>query len=250
MNKAGLGTSGSATAWYVIPGDSYLVRWFNTLHWPYTMWNLSYVAIGAALADEVRWDVLGWTCLAFFLGMGVAAHALDLLKGDPLALKLPRGQLKVAAALGLIWAVTIGLLNIVWGNVPPVTILAVLVGSTIVVFYNLEVPGFHGDLQFALFWGVFPVVVGFLAMGGGEGLWPPLVVAIWAGTTAMAQRTLSTIARFLRRQVIEAQVHLEIAPGSWERQKKAWLLTPLDRSLMYTSFAMPALAGGLLICRL
>ncbi|KKL22431.1 hypothetical protein LCGC14_2435480, partial [marine sediment metagenome] len=126
MNKAGLGTSGSATAWYVIPGDSYLVRWFNTLHWPYTMWNLSYVAIGAALADEVRWDVLGWTCLAFFLGMGVAAHALDLLKGDPLALRLPRAHLVVVAVVSLALAALVGVMNIVWGNVPAEMALGIL----------------------------------------------------------------------------------------------------------------------------
>ena len=54
------------------------------LHPPYTAWHLSYVALGAAAAPELHpvrlWAALG----AFFLAVGVAAHALDELKGHPL----------------------------------------------------------------------------------------------------------------------------------------------------------------------
>src|SRR4029078_5999844 len=39
------------------------------LHPPYTLWHLSYVCIGAALAPEFRWGILGLALLAFFLGM-------------------------------------------------------------------------------------------------------------------------------------------------------------------------------------
>jgi len=38
---------GQATAWYIIPSGRLLPRWFNTLHWPYTLWHLSYPAMGA-----------------------------------------------------------------------------------------------------------------------------------------------------------------------------------------------------------
>ena len=62
----------TTAAWYVVPSKRPWARWFNTLHWPYTLWHLSYVAIGAALADQVNWALLGWTMVAFFLGMGVA----------------------------------------------------------------------------------------------------------------------------------------------------------------------------------
>ena len=47
------------------------------LHPPYTLWHLSYVAIGAALAPAMKWGLLGWTLLAFLLAMGIGAHAHD-----------------------------------------------------------------------------------------------------------------------------------------------------------------------------
>ena len=58
------------------------------LHPPYTLWHLSYVAIGAALAPHFKADVLGFGLLAFFLGMGIAAHALDELNGRPLQTRI------------------------------------------------------------------------------------------------------------------------------------------------------------------
>src|SRR2546423_6063514 len=49
------------------------------LHPPYTAWNLSYVAIGAAAAPQVHLDRLGAALGAFFLAVGVSAHAPDQL---------------------------------------------------------------------------------------------------------------------------------------------------------------------------
>ena len=70
------------------------------LHPPYTLWHLSYVAIGAALAPHFRAGILGLALLAFFLGMGVAAHALDELHGRPLATRIGhRTLLALAGAL-------------------------------------------------------------------------------------------------------------------------------------------------------
>jgi len=54
------------------------------LHPPYTLWHLSYAALGAGLAPVLDWWRLGLTLLVFFAGTGVAAHALDELKGRPL----------------------------------------------------------------------------------------------------------------------------------------------------------------------
>jgi hypothetical protein len=51
------------------------------LHPPYTLWHLSYVAIGAALAPHVEVERLVATLVAFFLAVGIGAHALDELNG-------------------------------------------------------------------------------------------------------------------------------------------------------------------------
>src|SRR2546427_8741009 len=63
------------------------------LHAPYTLWHLSYVAIGAALAPRVDWPILGLAVLAFALALGIGAHALDELHGRPLRTEIPDGVL-------------------------------------------------------------------------------------------------------------------------------------------------------------
>src|ERR687887_1548125 len=78
------------------------------LHPPYTAWHLSYVALGAAAAPEVHADRL-WAALgAFFLAVGVAAHALDELNGHPLRTRLSDPALIGLAAVGLAGGIGIG----------------------------------------------------------------------------------------------------------------------------------------------
>ena len=56
----------------------------TVLHPPYTLWNISNVAIGAAIAPHVYAGRLLAAIAAFFLGVGVGAHAMDELQGRPL----------------------------------------------------------------------------------------------------------------------------------------------------------------------
>src|SRR5260370_42649183 len=51
------------------------------LHPPYTAWHLSYVALAAASAPVVHGGRLLAALGAFFLAVGVSAHALDDLPG-------------------------------------------------------------------------------------------------------------------------------------------------------------------------
>jgi hypothetical protein len=50
--------------------------WWTLLHPPYTAWHLSYVVIGACLAPQVDVGLLLLTLAAFFLAVGISAHAL------------------------------------------------------------------------------------------------------------------------------------------------------------------------------
>ena len=85
------------------------------LHPPYTLWHLSYVVIGAALAPDWRPLRLGVGLAAFFLGLGVGAHALDELRGRPLGTRIPDRVLWGLAAVSLAGAVAIGIAAaVVW----------------------------------------------------------------------------------------------------------------------------------------
>src|SRR6202035_4651076 len=71
------------------------------LHPPYTAWHLSYVAIGSAMAPQLHAARLLAALAAFFLAVGVAAHALDELRGRPLRTRLPDRVLIGLAVCGL-----------------------------------------------------------------------------------------------------------------------------------------------------
>src|SRR5436190_8700495 len=83
------------------------------LHLPYTGWHLSYVAIGAAAAPVFDGGRLGATVLAFFLAVGLSAHALDELSGRPLGTRISQRVLVGLAVGGLVGAVVIGLIGAV-----------------------------------------------------------------------------------------------------------------------------------------
>src|SRR6266850_1294940 len=86
--------------------------WVTLLHPPYTAWHLSYVALGAAAAAVVHADRLLAALAAFFLAVGVAAHALDELNGRPLKTRLSDRSLIVLAAISLAGAIGIGIAGV------------------------------------------------------------------------------------------------------------------------------------------
>ena len=67
----------TAPAFYALRGGR-AADWWTLLHPPYTVWHLSYVVLGAAVAPVVDLTALGFSLLAFFLAVGLAAHALDV----------------------------------------------------------------------------------------------------------------------------------------------------------------------------
>jgi hypothetical protein len=169
------------------------------LHPPYTAWHLSYVAIGAALAPRWRPGILGLALAAFFLGMGVAAHALDELNGRPLRTRIGSGTLVVLAVVSLAGAAAIGIGTAIHTSLWLLAFVAA--GAFIAVAYNLELFGgrLHGDLWFALAWGALPLLATYFA--AAETIRVEAVVA--AGAAALlshAQRVLSTPVRRMRRQ--------------------------------------------------
>ena len=83
------------------------------LHPPYTAWHLSYVAFGAVAAPELHGNRLAAALLAFFLAVGICAHAFDELNGRPLRTQLSDGVLFVMGGVALAGAVAIGIVGAV-----------------------------------------------------------------------------------------------------------------------------------------
>src|SRR5215208_3308592 len=81
--------------------------WWTLLHPPYTAWHLSYVVLGAAVAPEVSITRLLATLTAFFLAVGIAAHALDELHDRPLHTTIPDGVLVAISAVALGGAIAV-----------------------------------------------------------------------------------------------------------------------------------------------
>src|SRR5207302_10975945 len=95
------------------------------LHPPYTVWHLSFVAIGAGLAPHVDVERLLVALAAFFLAVGIGAHALDELNGRPLGTRISARTLIGLSAGSIGAAVAIG----VYASIAYTFWLAPLVGA-------------------------------------------------------------------------------------------------------------------------
>jgi hypothetical protein len=219
------------------------------LHPPYTAWHLSYVLIGAGLAPTVSVARLVATVLAFFLAVGVAAHALDELRGRPLQTELPAGVLWAAALIGLVGAVGLGIAGLF--VVGPWLLPFIALGVFFVFAYNLELlrGKVHGDFWFALSWGAFPVVTAYFAQTGRISV-AALAAAAAGYALSYAQRMLSTPARLLRRRSKSVTGELTLADGSQVSLDRPTLLRPLERALAASSWGIVLLSLGLLLSRL
>jgi hypothetical protein len=218
------------------------------LHPPYTAWHLSYVLIGAGLAPNVSAVKLIATLLAFFLAVGISAHALDELKGRPLGTELPSRVLTAAAAIGLLGAIGLGVAGIPQVGLGLVPFIAV--GVVFVFAYNLELLGgrLHGDFWFALSWGAFPVLTAYFAQTGRLSIG---AVAAAAGAYALSfgQRSLSTPARLLRRRSRSVTGTLSLNDGTEVRLDEVALLRPLEQALRAFSWGVLALGVALVASR-
>jgi hypothetical protein len=199
------------------------------LHPPYTLWHLSYVAVGAALAPHFHLDRLLWALLSFFLAMGVAAHALDELKGRPLRTRIPSAVLVTLAAVSLLAACAIGIgAARAWGWW---LLVFVALGAAAVPLYNLEL-ALHTDWGFALTWGAFPALTGYFVEAQTLRV-EAIAAAGYAFALSLAQRALSTPVRQARR-----------ARGTTAG------VEALERALRLLTWASVVLAVGLVAARL
>jgi hypothetical protein len=223
--------------------------WWTLLHPPYTVWHLSYVVLGAALAGRPSVRNLVVSVVAFFFALGLAAHALDELNGRPLRTGISDRALVATAGIGLLVAVGLGAAGA--QQVSVALIPFIVVGGFLVVAYNLELFGgsFHSDVWFALGWGAFPVITGCVAQDGGLTLAAGLA-AVAGFALSAAQRALSTPARLVRRRGSSIAGTLVTIDGEPQPIDRAFLLAPLEQALRALSVAVPAIAAGVAVARL
>jgi hypothetical protein len=207
------------------------------------------VALGAAAAPVIHANRLGAALAAFFLAVGIAAHALDELHGRPLQTRLSRTTLIALAVVSLTAAVGIG----VAGTITISAWLAPLVaaGAFLVVAYNLELFGgrVHDDVWFALAWGGFPAFTGYFVNALAvrpEGV----LVAVACTLLSVAQRRLSTPVRELRRRTTEVEGTQRLSNGETREIDAETIAAPLEGALRALWLALVVLAIGAVAARL
>jgi hypothetical protein len=236
-------------AFYAAAPGSRWRDWWTVLHPPYTAWHLGYVVIGASLVPHPQLANLLATLAAFFLGVGVAAHALDELHGRPLRTAISARTLVATATISLSGAAALGAVGI--ARIGWVLLPFLAVGVVLVVGYNLELLGtvLHNDAVFSLAWGSFPVLVGYVAQT--RTIRPAaLLAAAAAFGLSSAQRSLSTRARQIRRSAVAVEGSVTMSDGSVRAIDESFLLAPMERALQALSWAAVALAAALAVDRM
>jgi hypothetical protein len=204
--------------------------------------------LGAASAPVIYHGRLAWTLVGFLLAVGIGAHALDELHGHPLGTRLTDRTLVGLAVVGIGIAAVIGIVGAVvvsWW----IAVL-VVIGVGLVVAYNLELADgrFHTDLWFALGWGGFPALVGYVVNAGRLG-WAGVLVAAGCVAVSAAQRALSTPVRRLRRHTTALEGLQQLDDGTQVELSVAMVAAPFDRALMALSGGVVLLAIGLVAAR-
>ena len=234
-------------AFYSLPAGSWR-DYITILHPPYTLWHLSYVVLGVALGPTLHLERLMGTLLAFFLAVGIGAHALDELKGRPLRTQIPRWVLVTAAVVSISGATALGLF---WGLARDIWLLPFTAfGAFIVIAYNLELlkGRFHSDFWFAAAWGSFPFLTAYW-VNAAQLTAGAVLVAVACFLLSLAQRTLSKEVRRMRRGggILDGAAHAQDI-GTLRMNGVTCLVT-LERVLQLLSTTIVILAAGLFLIR-
>jgi demethylmenaquinone methyltransferase/2-methoxy-6-polyprenyl-1,4-benzoquinol methylase len=231
-----------APAFYAARGHGWRDYW-TLLHPPYTIWHLSYVLLGAALAPAPDPKVVAGALVAFGLAVGVGSHAFDELHGRPLRTNIPSPVLAAMGGVALMAAVAIGLVGATMFG--PIFLAFVIGGAAIVLLYGFEVPPVHSDVGFALGWGAFPVLA--TAAAAGAHAVPALLAAVAAAILSLAQRRLSIRARKIRRRAVSVSGEIIYADGSKESIDARSLIGAPEPALSILWFAIFAMSLAVLL---
>ncbi|MFZ3168603.1 MAG: hypothetical protein WA130_13385 [Candidatus Methanoperedens sp.] len=190
--------------WYQIEGSKWAEIW-TILHLPYTAMNLSFLTIGFGIAGIHRWDVFAWITVAYFLGLGIAAHSFDQLPGMGSSyvkylmptelLLLGLAAVSIAVLIGIYWMLELAAWHLLW-MIPLQTFFVWAYPARFMKGF------FHNDFWFAVSFGFIPVMVGFymntLTLSPAFLIW-----AVLAANISAIEITLSRYVRAIRKDNVE-----------------------------------------------
>lgn len=194
-----------SSEWFVPRWGPLKFRIFvGLLFLPYTGMVLSFTVIGSMLADTIYWDRVAAALVVYFLGLGIAAHALDALgskKIKPWGEHFSRTQLWAMAVASLAAAYTIAIYYIITRDLSLLWIIAILEGF-FVFAYNLEwfKGKFHTDGWFCFSWGMLPVMAGYIMQTNRVSL-ASVIVAVAMGLLSYVEISASRPYKELKRSL-------------------------------------------------
>jgi hypothetical protein len=217
---------------------------------------LSYVVIGAALSPTIYPTRLILTLLAYFLGLGLSAHALNEIHARHWGTALGKGELEMLFIVPLIGGLAVGaygvavLREVSGGPLAPV-VLSVFIGleTFFLVGYNTNILGgrLHATTSFAFSWAALPVLISYYV--NALTLTPAVILmALTMATTAGIEINLSRWCKDFRRG--SSVVEIRFADNTNRRTSTAELIANPERSLKLIVATVDILGVALITYRL
>ena len=207
---------------------------------------LAYVTFGAVLSEPFEFTRWMGLLVAYFLGLGCAAHFLDEARGHPWGTGFRQRTLFVLAAVTLVPAITLG--GYYAWTLHTGFLAFVVVETFFALAYNLEwFDGrFHSDTWFAISWAALPFLASLYLQEGRLPIWSiPFAAAL--ASTAIVQISLSRWVKGYRRG--PALVALTHTQGSRPISTQELIDRP-QRGLQFIVWSVDLLAVGLVLRRL
>ena len=202
--------------WYASEGSRW-AEFLTILHQPYTGMVLCYVVLGALMVPEIHPDRLLWMLVAYVLGLGIGAHALDQLSGRPYGRSFTVRELWVLAIVTLSAAIAIGAYYAI--TLAPWLWAFIVVETFFAVAYNLDrlfAGRFHADGWFVFSWGALPFLTSFYLQSLTLTLSALAMAGALAGTAGM-EISLSRWVRALRKDPTRLLVtHTDGRQEEWD----------------------------------
>jgi len=242
-------------AWYARSGGK-LRELYTIMHLPYTSMVLSYVLVGAAVSPSVYPFRLILTLLAYFLGLGLSAHALNELHARHWGENLTRHELEILFLVPLIAAISIGaygmliLYDASRSLIAPLVLLVFISLETFFLLaYNSDIARgrFHSTASFAFSWAALPVMISFYVNALTITLSALLVASAMAATAAI-EITLSRWCKDFRRK--NPTVELQFAGRTKQDLNVPELIASPEKALKLIVVAVDLLSIGLIVHKL